>query len=221
VTLILLIFSLTSGPTAGWGSAKVIALFTTSIFLACCFFLWELFVPADKAAVWVSRFYNHNQLSCSIFCRPPQTWFYPNFAILFVVALVPFFWWSAMFLIFTKLWQDVYHWTVISSAVHMLVLCGRLMILTQNLLRLPIGLSAFATSWTSILSKILSAKLLIIAGQLLLMVSTLLLVFADSPDKYWPLVFPAFVVGSAGAILAYTHAKSVTSSISGFSVLNG
>jgi nitrate/nitrite transporter NarK len=95
------------------------------------------------------------------------------------------------------------------------------MVLTQNSLRLPIGLSAFATSWTSILSKIFNAKLLIITGQLLLMAATLLLVFADSPDKYWPLVFPAFVVGSAGAILTYTHSKSVTSSISGFPVLSG
>lgn len=51
--------------------------------------------------------------------RPPHTWFHPNFSALFAVALMPFFWWTSIFTIFTTLWQNVYHWSVISSAVHM------------------------------------------------------------------------------------------------------
>lgn len=33
------------------------------------------------------------------------------------------------------------------------------------------------------------------------------LAFADGPERYWPFIFPAFVLGSAGAMLTYTHTK--------------
>lgn len=42
-----------------------------------------------------------------------------------------------------------------------------------------------------------------------MLIATVLLVFADGPDKYWSFVFPAFVVGSAGANIVYTHTKYV------------
>jgi len=120
---------------------------------------------------------------------PPCTWFYPNFSILFTVALMPYLWWTTIFMVFSTLWQEVYHWTVISSAVHML----------------PIGAMAFAMSFTGALSRVINPKWIIITGQLLVMIATLLLVFADGPDRYWSFVFPAFTIGSAGAMLCYTH----------------
>jgi hypothetical protein len=54
--------------------------------------------------------------------RPPWTWFYHNFSILFIVALLPFLLWSTVFTIFTTLWQNIFEWSVISLAVHMQVL---------------------------------------------------------------------------------------------------
>lgn len=38
-------------------------------------------------------------------------------------------------------------------------------------------------------------------------VATALLPFASSPDTYWRFVFPAFVIGSSGMQLVYTHVK--------------
>jgi len=34
-----------------------------------------------------------------------------------------------------------------------------------------------------------------------------LFTFADGPDKYWPLVFPGFIIGSSGAMLIYVSTK--------------
>ena len=33
--------------------------------------------------------------------------------------------------------------------------------------------------------------------------------FADAPGTYWPFVFPGLALGSAGAMLAYTHTRCV------------
>ena len=66
---------------------------------------------------------------------------------------------------------------------------------------------AFATSFSGPLSTRFSPKYVLLAAQGLLVVATILLGLADSPDKYWSYVFPAFMIGSTGAILSYTHTK--------------
>ena len=67
------------------------------------FFYYETRLPADRAAI------------------PPRTWFLPNFSVLFATALLPFFWWTTVFTLYTTLWQDVWHWSAISTAIHMCV----------------------------------------------------------------------------------------------------
>lgn len=52
-------------------------------------------------------------------CRPPSTWFLPNFAVLFGAALLPYFWWTTVFVVFFPLWQQVYGWSAIKSGLHM------------------------------------------------------------------------------------------------------
>ncbi|KAI0667392.1 MFS general substrate transporter [Trametes maxima] len=169
--LVLFIFAITSGTTSGWGSAGVLAPLVISVVMVVAFFYYETTIPADKAAI------------------PPRTWFLPNFSVLFGTALLPFFWWTTIFTIYTTLWQDVWHWTVISTAIHML----------------PIGVLAFSMSFTGSLSHHVNPKWLILTGEGLCLIATILLAFADSPARYWPLIFPAFVLGSAGAMLMYTH----------------
>lgn len=71
---------------------------------------------------------------------------------------------------------------------------------------------AFALSFTGPLSRVINPKWIILTGQSLMIIGTILLAFADTADKYWPFVFPAFVLGSAGAMLTYTHTKSVLQS---------
>ncbi|KAH9942633.1 MFS general substrate transporter [Amylocystis lapponica] len=173
VALILFIFSITSGSTDGWGSAAVLVPLIVSIFMVVGFFYYETIIPPSKAAV------------------PPMTWFFPNFSVLFGTALLPYFWWTTIFSTYTNLWQGVYLWSVISSAVHMI----------------PIGVMSFSTSFTGPLARRISPKYLIIAGESLMVLATILLALADGPDKYWPYVFPGFVIGSTGTMLTFTHTK--------------
>ncbi|KAG1850039.1 major facilitator superfamily domain-containing protein [Suillus tomentosus] len=172
VALILFIFAVTSGSTDGWASAAVLVPLIISIMMVIGFFYWETRIHVDTAAI------------------PPRTWFYPNFSILFAVALLPLLWWFTVFIIFTTLWQNVLEWSVISSAVHML----------------PLGVAAFIMSFTGSLSRIFSPKWIILTGMFFCMVATVLLALGGGkPEDYWPYVFPAFSLGSAGVMLTYTH----------------
>ncbi|EPQ53229.1 MFS general substrate transporter [Gloeophyllum trabeum ATCC 11539] len=171
IALILFIFALTSGSTGQWASAMVLAPLVISLLMIGGFLYWETLLPRDQAAV------------------PPQTWFLPNFAVLFGVALLPYLWWTTVFTIFTTLWQSVYQWRVIDSAVHFV----------------PIGVISFAMSWTGPLNRKIDSKYLILIGHGFLVVATVLLAFADRPERYWSFVFPAFLLGSGGAMLTYTH----------------
>ncbi|KAG1850046.1 major facilitator superfamily domain-containing protein [Suillus tomentosus] len=172
VALILFNFAVTSGPTDGWASAAVLVPLIISIMMVIGFFYWETRIHVDKAAI------------------PPRTWFYPNFSILFAVALLPFFWLFTVFLIFTTLWQNVFEWSAISSAVHML----------------SIGVAAFIMSFTGSLSRIFSPKWIILTGLSFCMVATVLMALGGGkPEDYWPYIFPAFSLGSAGIMLTYTH----------------
>ncbi|KAG2155332.1 major facilitator superfamily [Suillus bovinus] len=189
--LILFIFAVTSGSTGGWASVMVLVPLITSILMVIGFFYWETRIPLDIAAI------------------PPRTWFYHNFSILFVVALLPFLWWSTVFLIFTTLWQNVQGWSAISSAVYMWSLhCYSMLPIIKLFLltRLPMGVISFMMSFTGSLSRIFSPKWIILTGLSFCMVSTVLLALGGgSPRDYWQYIFPAFTIGSAGAMLTYTH----------------
>ncbi|KAI0692857.1 MFS general substrate transporter [Cerioporus squamosus] len=173
VAMILFIFAITSGSGSGWSSAEVLAPLIISIFLMIGFFLWEKRMPTEDAAV------------------PPRTWFLPNFSVLFGVSLLPYFWWTTVFVVFFPLWQQVYGWSAIEAGVRMI----------------PIGISATLLSFTSPLGGYISRKYLILVGQTLTIVATILLAFGDAPDRYWRFVFPGLVVGSAGAMITYMHVR--------------
>ncbi|KAK7681756.1 hypothetical protein QCA50_015103 [Cerrena zonata] len=169
--LILFIFAVTSGSSSGWASAGVLVPLIISVFMVVGFFVYETKIPAEVAAV------------------PPSTWFLPNFAVLFGVALLPYFWWTTIFTIFTTLWQQFYGWSAIETALRML----------------PIGALAFAISFTGGLSRIVSPKWILLSAQGLLVIATILLHFADGPDKYFKFVLPAFILGTSGCMFTYTH----------------
>jgi nitrate/nitrite transporter NarK len=85
-----------------------------------------------------------------------------------------------------------------------------MLFINQNILlaRLPIGIVGFAASFTGPLARICSPKWIILTGLSLCLVATVLLALGGGkPDDYWPYVFPAFVLGSAGNMLTYSHAK--------------
>ncbi|KZP08424.1 MFS general substrate transporter [Athelia psychrophila] len=169
--LVLLIFSLTSGSSSGWTSPLVLAPLIISVIMIVAFFIWEKHIPKETAAI------------------PPHTWFYPNFAVLFSVALMPYLWWTTMFTMYITLWQEVYHWSALKTAAHML----------------PLGVLAFVVSMTGGFSRLISPKWIILTGQVLAIVASFLLSFANGPDKYWRFVLPGFLLGTAGNQLMYTH----------------
>ena len=65
------------------------------------FFYYETRIPEDRAAI------------------PPRTWFFPNFSALFGAALFPYFWFVTVFTLFSTLWQSIWGWSAISTAIHM------------------------------------------------------------------------------------------------------
>lgn len=170
--VILFIFSVISGPTNGWASPLVLVPLIISAVMVVGFVYWETLIPVEKAAI------------------PPRTWFYNNFSVLFTIALLPIFWWSTVLLIFPTWWQKSFHWSVISSAIHMM----------------PLAIIALATSFTGSLSRIFSPKWIILTGLSLCMVGTILLAIGGGrPENYWPCVFPGFALGTAGIMLIFTH----------------
>lgn len=172
VGLILFIFALTSSSTHGWASAMVLVPLVISISMMVAFFYWETRIPVEQAAI------------------PPRTWSYNNFSVLSTVAFVPFLWYGTFFFIFTTLWQSIFHWSAMSTVIHMF----------------PIGITGFAASFTGPLSRIFSPKWIILTGIFLSMVASILLAFGGGkPEDYWSYVFPALVLGSSGVSLTFVH----------------
>ncbi|KAF8599784.1 MFS general substrate transporter [Ceratobasidium sp. AG-I] len=173
--IVLFVYALTTGSVTGWKSGGVLAPFFVSIALFVAFFVWETRVDEANAAL------------------PPKLWFYPNFAVLFGTALMPFFWYMQMYLTFSPYWQDYLHWSTIITGVKFLplgVIAGPIMVNGGRI------------------AAIGRPKLLIISGLILAFIATILLPFsARLSDRYWPLVFPAFIIGSGGTAVVFVLAN--------------
>ncbi|KAJ7839263.1 major facilitator superfamily domain-containing protein [Mycena olivaceomarginata] len=161
VASILFIFSITSGSIDGWSSAQVIAplSFHSSLF-----------------------FSSHSAVLTNYPSSPSKMWSYENFTVLILVSFAPFMWWGSIFLLFAWLWEVVYGWSAIKTALHFL----------------PAGVGMFPVlPLAAGLQSKLRLKWVIVIGFLFLP-------FADSADKYWRFGFPGFLLGTAGASLIYT-----------------
>ncbi|KZT54213.1 MFS general substrate transporter [Calocera cornea HHB12733] len=170
--MILFVFGLTSGPTAGWGVAQVWAPFVLSLVLLAGFLFWETRMPEQDAAL------------------PPSMWFYPNFAVLFGLAILPFGWWIANFLSFTELWQSSYGLSSIETAVRFLPLV------------VPTGI---VITVLAIFPPTNRPKTAIMIGFVLMIASTALLPFARGLENYWRILFPAWILGSTGDALLIVY----------------
>ena len=51
IALVLLVFGVTTGSSSGWGSAMTLAPLIISIFMIVAFFVYEAYIPEEKAAV--------------------------------------------------------------------------------------------------------------------------------------------------------------------------
>ncbi|KAG8772074.1 hypothetical protein FRC12_003256 [Ceratobasidium sp. 428] len=163
VSAILFVYALTSGSVEGWTAAGVLAPLFVSIALATSFFVWETRIDERNASL------------------PPKLWFYPNFAVLFAVALMPYFWWIQIYLSLSPYWQDYLGWSSIISAVKFLPL---------GVVAGPIMLNAGR------ISQLGRPKLMILGGLTCALIASLM--FPFSARRYWQLDFPAFIIGTAG-----------------------
>ena len=73
--------------------------------------------------------------------------------------------------------------------------------------RIPVGIVAFAASLSGPLARKIDPKWIMLLGQALCIIAMVLFTFADRPERYWSYTFPGFVLGSAGAMMTYTHTK--------------
>jgi len=173
-SIILFIFAVTFGSAKGWASAGTIVSLILSIVMMVAFLLYEAHIPIAIAVI------------------PPQTWAYPNLGIILAIALLPYLWWGTVQSIFSWYWQEVVHWSAITTALHFL----------------PLGLSAIpATAITTRMHQHLRLKHVFTVGNGLAVVGSLLLPFGDTRSKYWSLVFPGFVIGSAGVTITFVTAN--------------
>ncbi|KAF8599786.1 MFS general substrate transporter [Ceratobasidium sp. AG-I] len=115
---------------------------------------------------------------------PPKLWFYSNFAVLVALAFVPYFWWAQVSLTFSPYWQDDLHWSAIMTGVKFL----------------PIGIFGGSVMLNSArIANLGRPKLLTLGGLILALIASIMLIFsANLRDRYWPLVFPAFIIGTIG-----------------------
>ncbi|XP_006458909.1 hypothetical protein AGABI2DRAFT_217721 [Agaricus bisporus var. bisporus H97] len=171
VGLILFIFGVTSGSTTGWDSARCLAPFLISFIFLIGFFFWEARIPEEMAAI------------------PPSLWRVENFAIIAGCATMPIMWWATVQLLYSWIWQNVYGWSPIMTAVRFL----------------PLGVLGFIMSpLTTSLQQRFSNKWILLVGHLLALIGTALFPFGDSPQHYWRFVFVGFCIGTTGVLIVYT-----------------
>jgi len=89
------------------------------------------------------------------------------------------------------LYEDVYHWSAIKTAVRFL----------------PCGIVSGVVAAYSPRLIAMGAKWSILLGVMLNLAATLLLPFADRRDRYWSLVFPSQFLGTSGSMIIITNSS--------------
>ena len=173
-SIMLFIYSITSGSVNGWGSARVISTLVVSIVVMGAFFVLEASLPEEIASL------------------PPRIWKYRNIPILMLCAYLPFFWWTSIFYQLMDYFQTEYHWSTILTAIRFL---------PTGTFSAPIGM--FGGSFP----KYINIRYSILIGMGLELVATILLPFADTRERYWSLMFPAFIIGTIGTMTVFTQAN--------------
>ncbi|WVR05124.1 hypothetical protein IAU60_002136 [Kwoniella sp. DSM 27419] len=171
--LITFILSLTQGPIDGWGSASFIAPFIISFPLGIGFFFWESKIPPKSALL------------------PSSVWKITNITIATLAVGIAFPFWATSQLLYATWFQVAFQWTPIHVAAALL---------PQGIIALMIG------GLTQAVPQIITKPRISmpIAGTLII-VAEILMIFSDggSGKNYWKYCFPAYLLGSSGAVIAF------------------
>ncbi|KAL7417957.1 major facilitator superfamily domain-containing protein [Mrakia frigida] len=119
----------------------------------------------------------------------PRTWFLPNFFLISIMALTPYFWFYQVQLSFSEIFQTVWGNSAILTAAKFL----------------PMGIVALVTviGSAAIPPTVFNLRWRLVSGSIVSAGGVLILSFAYNEEDYWRLCFPGFVVGSIGAALLY------------------
>ncbi|ORX36582.1 major facilitator superfamily domain-containing protein [Kockovaella imperatae] len=171
--LICFILALTQGPIDGWNSASFIAPFILAFPLGVGFFFWESRIPPKSAVL------------------PSSVWKITNVIISSLAVLFPFAFWATSQLQYATFWQEVLHWSPIHVAAAML---------PQGIIGLIIG--GLAQPIPGIINR---PRISLPIGAVLIIIAEILQVYSDGGRgmNYWRYCFPAFIIGSAGAMITY------------------
>nr|XP_019013488.1 efflux protein EncT [Kwoniella pini CBS 10737]OCF52269.1 efflux protein EncT [Kwoniella pini CBS 10737] len=172
-SLITFILALTQGPIDGWGSASFIAPFVLSFPLAIAFFFWESKIPPKSAVL------------------PSSIWQITNIVIASLAVGIAFPYWATSQILYATWFQEVFRWKPIHVAAA---------ILPQGIVGLLVG------GMTQAVPQVITKPRYSMAiGGLLIIAAELLQVFSDggAGKDYWKYCFPAFILGSAGAVVTY------------------
>ncbi|KAF8330309.1 major facilitator superfamily domain-containing protein [Cantharellus anzutake] len=123
---------------------------------------------------------------------PPKIWKYPNIPVLMLCAYLPFFWWTSLFYSLMDYFQTEYHWDTILTAIRFL---------PTGTFSAPIGVLG------GMFPKYIDIRYSILIGMGMELVATILLPFADTRERYWSLMFPAFIIGTIGTMTVFTQAN--------------
>ncbi|KAL1411547.1 hypothetical protein Q8F55_002509 [Vanrija albida] len=171
--LLCFILGLTQGPIDGWGKASFIAPFVISIFLAVGFFLLEARIHPRSAVL------------------PATVWKIKNMKVASIVTLLPFSFWATSQLLYATYWQVAFGWKPLHVAAA---------VLPQGIAALIVGMVV-----QFVPAIINTPRITIPVGSVLVMTSEVLMYYSDggSGMNYWKYCFPAFVIGSVGAISVF------------------
>ncbi|WVQ82158.1 hypothetical protein IAT38_004286 [Cryptococcus sp. DSM 104549] len=178
IAIILLILSLTFGASYGWKTAKFLVPFFLTWPLAIGFFVWEAKLPDGYALL------------------PPSFWRIPNMKLLVAFSLCINPWWTDHQLVLMEHFISVSHDKPVIAALRML----------------PSGISAIAMAFLfPYLLRFFGGPRWPTAGGIFVGGCMYLLMIysrgAVANGEYWRWLFPAFVVGTSGAMAAFLGAN--------------
>jgi hypothetical protein len=171
--LICFVLGLTQGPIDGWGSASFIAPFVLAFPLLIAFFVWEHRIDPRSAVL------------------PSSVWQISNIVIASFAILFPFSFWVTSQLQYATYWQTVFGWKPIHVAAA---------ILPQGLTGLFLGAAS-----QGVPQMINKPRHTMVIAAVLIIVAEVLQIYSDGGlhMDYWKYCFPAFILGSAGAMMSY------------------
>ncbi|THH29152.1 hypothetical protein EUX98_g5035 [Antrodiella citrinella] len=197
--LILFVYAISDGGAEGWGTPQIITTLILSIVTFAAFFVVERYVK-DPAI-------------------PPRIWFNKNFAVMFFFSWSVYWNLMAAELQLVQVFQDLWHWSPISAALHFLPFGASIIIHVPKAVRMLNDYHIYSgvvggiiTILTGTYGHLIPRRILLIAGQLCMCIGSILFALADTPDKYWSYIFPGMIVNMVGVALSYVGASVTTMS---------